>query len=186
MFKHLFRGSRVKTPDSAACRPATLIAIGGHAELGFLFLAPSDEDIQRGLDAWRWLPISELAPIAVSVFGDVFFEGPQGIVVLDTVEGKLVQVAGDAANLVALLQSEKARDNLLFAGLVISARERGLRLGPGECYDFKVAPILGGPIAAEEVYSISLVVKLHIAGQLHDQIKDLPDGTRISGFKISD
>jgi hypothetical protein len=171
---------------STICRPARLIRIEGDPELSFLFIFPSDADIQRALESWAWLDLAAFTPIAVSAFGDVFFEGPQGVVMLDTIEGRLMQVAGDEANLIAALQTEKARDDILLAGLVIGARTRSLILEPGECYDFMPAPILGGAINAESVRKMSFVVKLHIAGQLHDQVRKMAPGTRITHFSMKE
>jgi len=58
----------------------------------------------------------------------------------------------------ALLQDEEGRDKLLLDGFVIGARSRGLVLEDGECYDFKIAPILGGPMEAEQIEKTSFVV----------------------------
>ena len=70
--------------------------------------------------------------------------------------------------------------------MVIGARLKGLLLDDGECYDFKIAPVLGGKMSSDEMQKLSFVVKVHIAGQLHEQVKDLPPGTRITSVSISD
>jgi hypothetical protein len=52
--------------------------------------------------------------------------------------------------------------------------------------NFRVPPVLGGALEVGNVGTIELVVGRSIAGQLHDQIRGLPPGTRISGFTVSD
>jgi hypothetical protein len=52
--------------------------------------------------------------------------------------------------------------------------------------NFRVPPVLGGALEVGNVGTIDFVVGRSIAGQLHDQIRGLPPGTRISGFTVSD
>lgn len=46
--------------------------------------------------------------------------------------------------------------------------------------------MLGCPMDVEHMHKLSFVVKVHIAGQLHEQVKDLPLGTRIDRIEITD
>ncbi|MDK2767624.1 MAG: DUF1851 domain-containing protein [Sphingomonas sp.] len=165
--------------------PVELISIGGPPELAHLFIDIPAVDILRGLDGWRWVGLSGLTAIAVSAFGEVFFRDDVGAIhQIDTIEGKLSKVAASLPDLTATLQDADARDSLLLGGLVIGARNRGLLLEPGECYDFKLAPIIGGKMDVSDMEKLSFVVKLHIAGQLHEQVKDLPPGTPIGKVTI--
>lgn len=161
--------------------------IGGPPELQWMFIDILDRDIQRGLDGWRWIDLEGLTAVAISAFGDVFFRTPGGsIQMLDTIEGRLKEVAESLAHLTAQLQQTETRDELLLGGLVNAARTKNMRLEEGECYDFKVAPVLGGEMSLEATHKLSFVVKLHIAGQLHEQVKDLPPGTRIGRLTITE
>ena len=63
---------------------------------------------------------------------------------------------------------------------------KGLNIGMNQCYAFKIAPILGGKIEVDNVEVMDLSVWLHMIGQVHFQVKDLPEGTEINGFKITD
>jgi hypothetical protein len=42
--------------------------------------------------------------------------------------------------------------------------------------------VLGAPIAIENLHLMGFEVYLSLQGQLHRQLKDLPPGTRITGF----
>ncbi|CAK12360.1 hypothetical protein pRL120651 [Rhizobium johnstonii 3841] len=180
-----FRGDRGKDRDDQGVT-VELTPIGGPPELDFLFIEVPAVDILRAIDGWKWLSLVGLTVIAVSAFGEVFLrDGTGAVFQIDTIEGKLSKVANSIRELTAMLQNSEARDELLFGGLVIGARNRGLILEPGECYDFKIAPILGGQMSVDEIEKLSFTVKLHIAGQLHEQVKDVPPGTTIDQVTIS-
>lgn len=180
-----FRGGRRSGEDDFGVT-VELASIGGPPELDFLFIEVPQVDILRAIEGWKWLKLSGLTAVAVSAFGEVFFRDSSGAIhQIDTVEGKLSRVSNSLAELTAVLQDAEARDSLLFGGLVIGARQRGMILEPGECYDFRMAPILGGQMGVDDLERLSFVVKLHIAGQLHEQVKDLPPGTKINQVTIS-
>jgi hypothetical protein len=149
-------------------------------------ISPTSEQLERALEAWDWIDFSELNPILVSGFGDVFFEGPGGIQMLDTIEGRLNVVAADRAQLQERLNTIEGQDELLLAGLVEGATRRGLELHNGQCFDFKVAPVLGGEMSVETIEVMDFMVKLNIAGQIHRQVKDLPPGTKVGKVTIDE
>ncbi len=191
MFKRLFGGKSgggsVPEPGSAPKGDfsVALADISG-PELDFLLIRPSDEDIARALDGWRWIGLAGLTAMAVSAFGEVFFQREDGAILhLDTLDGALAPVADSLSQWVANLNGPEHRDRLLLAGLVIAARSRGIVLAAGECYDFKLPPALGGATDVEQMHKQLFVVKSSIAGQLHEQIKDLPPGTPIDKIEIS-
>jgi hypothetical protein len=150
-------------------------------------IRPTAEDLARGLESWDWLDFEGLQPILVSSFGDVFFEGSDGVHMLDTIEGKLKHIASDRRELELKLATEQGQDELLLAGLVMGARDRAnLTLRDGECYDFIVPPILSGSIAIENMQKLDFVVKLNLCGQIHKQVKDRAPGTVINAFKLEE
>lgn len=180
-----FKGGRRKNEDVGGVS-VDLAPIGGPPEVAVLLIEVPDVDIIRALDGWKWLPLKGLTAIAVSAFGEVFFRDDTGSVhQIDTIEGKLSKVANSLPEFTAILQDEAGRDDLLFGGLVIGARNMGLVLDAGECYDFKLPPILGGQMDVAHMEKLSFVVKLDLAGQLHEQVKDLPPGTKINRVTIS-
>lgn len=191
MFKKLFGRREASTaPNTPSAEPeirVDLTRIGGAPELDYLFITPTPEDIVRALDGWKWIGLEGLTVIAVSAFGEIFFRAnDQEIHHLDTIEGRLVRVAPSLSVFTAELQETDRRDELLLGGVVLAARSRGLVLDSMECYDYRIAPILGGQMDIDQVEKMLFVVKLHIAGQIHEQVKDLPPGTPINSFKFSD
>ncbi|ESZ74427.1 hypothetical protein X726_23165 [Mesorhizobium sp. L103C105A0] len=153
----------------------------------FLFIEPPANEIAEALDGWKWIGLDGLEPAAVSAFGDIFFRAGDGSVRhLDMLDGKLTRIAGHWAEFQADLQNEARRDELLLAGLVVAARKNGLIPAAGQCYDFKKPPVLGGEMSLREMETTFFVVKVHIAGQIHRQVKDLPQGAKINKVTISD
>jgi hypothetical protein len=153
----------------------------------FLFIEPPANEVAEALDGWKWIGLDGLEPAAVSAFGDIFFRAGDGSVRhLDMLDGKLTRIAGHWAEFQADLQNEARRDELLLAGLVVAARKNGLIPAAGQCYDFKKPPVLGGEMSLREMETTFFVVKVHIAGQIHRQVKDLPQGAKINKVTISD
>jgi hypothetical protein len=147
---------------------------------------PTIDDIKSALESWDWIDFSGLTPIAVSCFGDIFFDSESAIYFLDTLEGRLKEICKTRTELQALLNTTEGQDEFLLGGLVDAIRARGVELKEGECYDFKVSPVLGGPIEVENVWKMNFEVSLNIAGQIHRQVKDLPPGTKITEVRLAD
>lgn len=146
---------------------------------------PTDR-VQLALEAWSWLGVGDKEPILISAFGDVFLRDAAGIWFLDTVQGKLDRVCDTEAELQNLLESSENASHYLLTWLVAAAEASGLMLGPGQCYDFKVPPILGGKVELENIQLLDFMVSLDIAGQIHQQTQNMKPGTRVSKVAIAD
>jgi hypothetical protein len=75
-------------------------------------------------------------------------------------------------------------DVYLLLGLAEAAHRRGIVLGLEEVYDFIPPPVLAGGFDVANVTAMDFVVSLHIAGQLHEQVRDIPPGTAIREFQF--
>lgn len=180
MFGKLFGGGGRREDDKALAEIRSAFAD--------LLITPSARDLGMVLDAWRWLDPPKEPPILVSAFGDMFFRTPKGgVVMLDTLDGVLRPVGGSVSELRdQLLASTEAQDSLLSSVWTQAARRAGLTLGPGECFDWTIAPMLGGAFSVENITTQSFVVAIDIAGQLHEQVRHLPPGTKINSVTFSD
>jgi hypothetical protein len=191
MFGRLFGRKVDAGPPAEKCGggefSVDLVYIAGTPELEHLLIHPPAEDVHRALDGWTWIGLSGLRAVAVSAFGEVFFQSADGRVMhLDTIEGGLSPVSRDLPEFTAKLLEAEHRDALLLGGLVMSVRSRGMLLAPGQCYDFKLPPILGGAMDLDQIRTQLFVVKLDLAGQLHQQVRDLPPGTPIDRITLCD
>ena len=119
-----------------------------------------------------------------SLFGDVFFEAADGCWHLDTLNGEFARVWDSREAMEASLAAPEGQDHYLLGGLAMSAERSGITLDLSEVYDLAPPPILGGPLKVENIMKMDFVVALNIAGQIHDQVRGLPPGTKISGFTI--
>ena len=151
-----------------------------------LTLTFTEEQYARALESWAWIGLEGKIPRFTSLFGDVFFEADDGWWFLSTLEGTLERRWSTLDELKAVLATEDGADEFLLAGLAIGAAERGPERGEGQVWDFVPPPILGGEITVESLKAFDFVIALHLGGQLHGQVRDLPPGTRVSGFRVAD
>jgi hypothetical protein len=74
----------------------------------------------------------------------------------------------------------------LLAPFIDRAIHEGNSLSESQCYDFLVLPVLGGAVAYENIERQDFEVALNLRGQIHDQVRHLKPGTKISRFTITD
>lgn len=149
------------------------------------FIQPTADTVQDALSSWSWLDIQDKTPFAVTVMGDVFLEADDGIWFLDRIEGKLTLAAVDHERLEQILDTEEGQDHYLWYALVEAAQVAGMVPDDNECYDFKVAPILGGDTTLENLELRAFDLVLNIAGQVHEQVKDVPAGTAVNQVVVN-
>jgi hypothetical protein len=136
------------------------------------------------LESWRWLDLSAKEPLFTSLFGSVFFDSADGCWHLDMVDGTLGRPWSSGAELETALETDEGRDRYLLAPLARQAVDRGIALAPHEVYDFSTPPVLGGPLDPANLSATDFVVALNLAGQIHDQVRTLPPGTKINEVTI--
>lgn len=144
----------------------------------------SPEDYTAALEPWSFLELSDKRPLFTSPFGDVFFEGKDGFWFLDLLSGEISRRWESESDFSTSLNSREGQDEYLMIGLASEAESSGLRPGEAEVYSFRVPPALGGSVDLENVELSDFVVATNIAGQIHQQIKDLPPGSPISGLSL--
>ena len=144
----------------------------------------SSEQYRDALEGWLWAGVEGKTPILTTLFGDVFLQDARGYWFLDSIQGSLTLQWESRDAIQATLDSPEGQDQYLLAGLAWAAEKRGLILESNEVYDFRMAPVFGGAIVADNVTKMDFVVSLNIAGQIHRQVKDLPSGTKISGVTV--
>lgn len=138
-----------------------------------------------GLESWSWLELTDKTPVFASLFGDVIFESKDGYWFLDTRWGKLTRPWSDQDELRSSLTEPPVREQYLLEGLARAAAEHGLTLTPEQVYDFTTPPVLGGELTVQNLSACDFEVALNIAGQIHEQVRDLPPGTPIGRVSIS-
>ncbi len=143
-----------------------------------------EQQYARALESWSWLDLAGKTPRFTSLFGDIFFESADGAWwLLDTIEGSLTRPWPSRADLAADLAVEEGRDRYLLESLAVAATYRcGLKVGAEEVYVFLPPPVLGGGFDVDHIRVFDFVVAVHLAGQLHDQLRGKPPGWMPAGF----
>jgi hypothetical protein len=146
----------------------------------------SQEQYEKALESWCWLVPEGAIPLLASSFGDIFFAYRGMVFYLDLVNGTFDMIAESMDELEDLLKSKDGQENYLMATLSITMQMQGHPLAPDQVFDFKTTPKLGGEISLENIQVMEFVTAVNIAGQIHQQIRDLPPGTRIEDVKVID
>jgi hypothetical protein len=145
----------------------------------------TSERFDQGLESWGWIGLEGKTPVLATAFGDVILQSEEGFWWLDTLDGSLVLAWANATEVQNELSSRDGQEQYLMIGLIQEAVSRGLVPGDDEVYDFPQPPILGGDLTIDNLTTTDFVVALNVAGQIHDQVKDLPPGTRIDSIKLT-
>ena len=153
--------------------------------LNDLTINPDGVDMATLLDDWTWAMPEPVRPVLLSAMGDAFAQGASGAVYfVDMVEGTVTPVAEDGATFETLLADTEFVTNHLFPARVVQLRNAGLTLKPKHVYSHKQPLVLGGEDDTENVEVTDVIVHISIHGQIHRQVKDLPDGTPIGEIEI--
>lgn len=142
-------------------------------------------DRKRLVGDWQWLIGNDKLPILISSIGDLFLEDQNGkIFWLNVGAGTIQEVASSSADFRNKMNDDNLANEWFMFALVEEIILSGKPLAPNQIYSWITPPILGGKYAAENVELNDIEVHFSIYGQIHAQIKDLPDGTKIK-FRIT-
>jgi hypothetical protein len=101
---------------------------------------------------WEWLLPPEFTVWLMNRFGDLFLVTPDGTVhMLDVAVGTLTKLAESRADFSTRVDEGDNAGNWFFLPLVDRLVSAGMGLQPGQCYGFKLPPVLGGQYAVENV-----------------------------------
>ena len=136
------------------------------------------------LAEWRWLLGGSARLLGWSSAGDLFYLDEQDRVWrLDTGAGDSQLVADSEAIFDRLLADERAADELLMRPIVRAFEAANGPLDDNNCLGYTTLPILGGSYTAENRYSLAVAEHASFTGDVHRQIRDLPDGAQVR-FRI--
>jgi hypothetical protein len=135
---------------------------------------------QKLTEDWQWLIGLSMKPLLLSSLGDMFLSDENGAVHwLDIGAGTITLVADSISDFNTKLQDTQITDEWFMFDLLAGLKSANLHLSQGTLYSYKKLPILGGEYVPENFTVMDIEVAISIAGQIHKQIKDLPDGTNI-------
>ena len=139
-------------------------------------------DVKSLLTDWAWLIGKEKLPILLTASGDAFLQDINGgsILVLDTAAGDINIIAESADEFSKLLTDKDFVSNYFAVNMIDDLLHNNIILNKGEIYSFKKPPILGGEYVLNNIEKTDIEVHFSILGQIHKQVKDLPEGTPIN------
>jgi len=145
-------------------------------------------DQNKVLEDWQWLIGETKVPILLTAVGDAFLK--------DTVDGsvhflivgsaEVRPIASDVHEFRALLTDNEFVLDYFAVEAVMALEQAGVKLDPGKIYSLKVPAVLGGKYSLDNVTPVDIGVHFSLTGQIHNQVKDLPPGTKITGFQIEE
>lgn len=146
----------------------------------------SSVDWPSVLSPWHRLLPQHLTVWLMNRYGDLF-------VVLDDSSVWMLDVGGGTFDRLAIsrddfcnqLELDENLNNWLMVPLVDRLVAAGMRPGSGKCYGYKRPPVLGGDYTIENTFVISIEEHYAFNADLHERIRDLPDGTPIK-FEVVD
>ena len=150
-----------------------------------LLIEKPKHDPERLLEEWRWLLDGTFQPIVWSKFGDCFIERESGAVeLLDIVGGSVRKVADSPDHFQKLVNERANQGEWLLSHLIWELHQRGTIPKEGECYALKIHPALGGKLELDNIIVMSHLIWSSMSGQLYRQLRTMPPGSVITGFKI--
>ena len=138
-------------------------------------------EIERLLSEWRWLCPHQMSLLARNVFGELFLQDQAGAVFwLNTTTGKFNKVSDSEAQFLEMAQTSDKRQEW-FAELETQAyAQRGLAPGSSQCIGFGVPAVFAEGGTPETAYVADIYEHVSFLGDLHRQIAEMPDGSRVS------
>lgn len=150
-----------------------------------LTISPEGIDLESLLEHWTWAMPEPLRPVLLTAMGDAFAQGESGTVYfIDMVSGTIKPVANDGASFKNLLTDPEFVTDHMFPSRIVQLRQAGLTLQPTQVYSHKTLLVLGGSDDTDNMEVTDVSVHISIHGQVHRQIKDLPDGAPITEIII--
>ncbi len=141
-------------------------------------------DLTSCLRAWSWLLSEPFHVHIMNCFGDVFLTlEDRSVQLLSMDSGDLKRLAASQEEFARLLEDPPTANDWLLIPLVGSLRRAGRIIQQGQCYGFRLLPVLGGSYEPSNIVVQPVTEYLAAVGQLNLKIRDYPDGTKVR-FKI--
>lgn len=139
------------------------------------------------LAEWQWLLTGMNATVfRATVMGDLILRDDTNVFYfLDMVDGRIERLANTEESLFEMLRDRTERKRILSTSVVRGLRENGKPpLKQGQCYSPDHRLVLGGDFGDDNLQPCDFRVHASIHGQIHEQVKGLPPGTKISEIEF--
>lgn len=131
-------------------------------------------------EAWGWIGLDPAEVVAENAFGNLIVRAADGTYWRICPEELSCEVVARSAEEFAVLsRGDDFRTDWEMARLVEQARAKLGPLTADRCYCLKLPAVIGGAYDAANMGTISRKELVSFAGDLAEQIKDLPDGAQV-------
>jgi hypothetical protein len=129
---------------------------------------------------WSWALSEASRVLAQNRFGNVLVERSDGSIWRVCPEDLIAsKVAGSEAEIAELWASQEFQTDWTVEAWIEVAESTLGPLEEGQCYGFKIWPVLGGTYEVKNMAIKPMLEWLAVSGDVGRQIKDLPPGTQI-------
>ena len=145
------------------------------------YILPLDNvDLAKILSTWTWLVDASKSVIALTKTGDAVLKDTYNkLYFLDTGGGELKLISENYLDFIEQKLDDEVVQEMLLPPLVDLLEENGKQLTQGKVYSYTLLPILGGLYDQNNLYPLDIYEHYSLTGDLHYQLKDTPDGTRV-------
>ena len=152
-------------------------AQGARMELWF---EVSGLETERLLSNWQWLCPSGMSLVAKNVFGDLFLRDESGAIFwLNASVGKFDKVSTSEAEFREMAKTSEKRKEWFAEPEMVAYRKLGLSPGASQCIGFSIPAVFREGGTPDTAYVADLYEYLSFLGDLHRQLSDLPDGSKV-------
>jgi hypothetical protein len=150
------------------------------------YIIPLDDiELNRILKTWTWLVGENKAVIALTKIGDALLKDTDNkLFLLNTRVGALTEISGNYLDFINGNLNKDLFNEILLPGF-INTLESKIILKPKQVYCFIYLPLIGGDYIKENIYAGDVYEHYNLTGEIHLQLKNLPDGTEVE-FKVAD
>jgi hypothetical protein len=135
---------------------------------------------EKLVEDWTWLIGDDMTPIMISSIGDMFVKNNHNNVFwLHIGSGEFEKVANTVEEFDHKLQDDEQVNEWFMIHLVDEIKNSGKELIQGKLYSYSKLPIIGGSYSADNFYLLGIAEHFSVMGDIHKQLKDLPDGTEV-------
>jgi hypothetical protein len=144
------------------------------------YLIPTDKlDLSKVLSTWTWLT-GDKSIVALTKSGDALLKDTSGhLFFLDVGCGTIELKANNYRDFFDNKLSYELTEELLLPAVVDKLEQHGIILKSGQIYSYTLLPIMGGTYDENNMFAVDLYEHYNLTGDIHFQIKDTPDGTKV-------
>lgn len=137
--------------------------------------------IQAIRDSWSWVGVDPAEVVGTTAFGNLMIKDVQGRYWRLCPEGLYCEVIAQTREGLDEVSRDQAFLHDWYLQPMVEQAEAALgALTPGRVYHFVISPVLGGEYAIDNVRELDHVEQIRFCGDLAREIKDLPDGARVT------